>query len=79
MTTKDTPREELKVQSDKIAKALKAMCDTPRAKSYIKFALVMDDKLLSIEIPWQTIDDTTEEALSEYILLQMQEKEARLQ
>lgn len=33
----------------------------------------MDDKVLTIEMPWTLITETSEAALSEYIVRQMQE------
>lgn len=43
------------------------------ARETIKFAVVMDDKILKIEMPWATIDALSEAGISEWILKQMRE------
>ena len=39
-----------------------------------KFAVVMDDKALTIEMTWEALAETDAAGLSEYILKQMQER-----
>jgi hypothetical protein len=39
----------------------------------IKFAVVMDDKIVAIEMPWSMIRETGEVALAEYILRYMRD------
>jgi len=83
MTTKHSPLSKLKAQADKMAMILKATergehddnakIVEARTKSYVKFAVVMDDKVLSIEMAWATIKSTSEAGISEYILKKMRE------
>lgn len=86
MTTKNSPRRKLKAQADKIASVLKraergepieAMFATKiaeaRAKESFKTGIVMDDKVIILELPWTVVRDTTEAGLSEYIVDQMRE------
>lgn len=37
----------------------------------LTFAVMMDDKILSIEMPWATIRETSERGISEYVLKHM--------
>ena len=86
MTTKDSPLSALKAQADKIAAMLKAAerGETPnvphaekimaaRDKLAIKVGIVMDDKVLTPEIPWATIRELSEVDLSTWIVDQMRE------
>ena len=86
MTTKHSPLSVLKAQADKIAATIKAAergekidvrfaekIDAARAKPSIKFGVVMDDKIITIDMPWATIRTTSEAGLSEYIVRQMRE------
>ena len=86
MTASRSPLRKLKAQADEIAARLKAMergdVGTPdptgkltaaRAKEVIQFAVVMDDKILSIEMSWETIRSLSEAGISEYILKHMRE------
>jgi hypothetical protein len=83
--TTDPPRV-LKAQADNIAAMLKAFergekIDSPfaakleaaRGRDCLKFVVVMDDKVLTIEMPWATIRETSEAGISEYIVKQMPE------
>lgn len=84
MTTSRSPLRKLKAQADKIAQMLKAFergekiegrfaekliaaRDTPS----VKFGIVMDDKVLTIEMPWETIRSTSEVGIAEFILKHM--------
>jgi hypothetical protein len=84
MTTAKSPLRVVKNQADRIAAALKAaergetIAHDPggkiaaaRSRDQVKFAIAMDDKIVSIEMPWATIRATSEVALSEYIVKQM--------
>jgi hypothetical protein len=84
MTTSHSPLSKLKAQSDQIAKNLKAAergepqpgdgygkIAAARKTPSVKFAIMMDDKLITIEMEWTTIAEYSEVALSEYILKQM--------
>ena len=86
MTTKHSPLSALKAQADKIATTLKAAergekidvrfaekIDTARGTDSFKFGIVMDDKIITIEMPWATIRSTNEAGLAEYVLRQMRE------
>lgn len=86
MTTKHSPIGALKAQADKIASTLKAAergdkidvrfaakIEAARAKESFKVGVVMDDKIITLEMPWTTIQTTTEAGLAEYILRQMRE------
>lgn len=86
MTTKHSPLSALKAQADKIAETLKAAergekidvrfaqkIDAARSKETFKVGIVMDDKVITIEMPWATIRSTSEVGLAEYILNQMRE------
>lgn len=86
MTTKHSPIAALQAQADKIAATLKAaergdkidarfaqQLAAARAKDSFKVGVVMDDKVITIEMPWATIRGTTEAGLAEFILGQMRE------
>lgn len=86
MTTKHSPLRVLKAQADKIAQTLKAAergekidvhfaekIEAAREKESFKAGIVMDDKIIIIEMPWTTIRGTSEAGLAEYILDQMRE------
>lgn len=86
MTTKHSPLSALKAQADKIAATLKAAergekieiqfaekIKAARTKESFKTGIIMDDKIIIIELPWATIRDTSEVGISEYILAQMRE------
>jgi hypothetical protein len=87
MTTSQSPLRVLKDQSDRIAKMLKStergepVADdrggkiaASLAKGDVKFGVVMDDKILTIEMQWSAIRDMSEVALSEWILKYMRGK-----
>lgn len=82
MTTKHSPLAALKAQADQIATLLKAAergdnipsMAQARSQPSFTFGVVMDDKVLRIEMTWEKVRDTEWVALSEYIVLQMQEK-----
>lgn len=86
MTTARSPLSQLKAQADKIAATLKAAergekidvrfaekIEASRAKETFKAAIVMDDKIIVIEMPWTTIRGANETGLAEHILNQMRE------
>lgn len=86
MTTAHSPLRILKAQAYKIAAALKAAergdkidlrfaekIVAARQKDGVKFAVVMDDKVLSIDMPWETIRGTSEVGIAEYILKHMRD------
>jgi hypothetical protein len=83
MTTAHSPLSALTAQADNIAKKIKAIdrgepVDDPSGKiaasiaaGFFKFAVVMDDKLISITMQWSTIHETSEAGLSAFILKHM--------
>lgn len=84
MTTSHSPLRALKAQADKIAAMLKAVdrgekidlrfaekIEAARGKESIKFGVVMDDKVVTVDMPWATLRETSEVGLAEYILEQM--------
>lgn len=84
MTTAHSPLHLLKAQADTIAAALKAAergekiardpggkIAAARAQDSVTFAVVMDDKILKIEMPWATIRTTSEMGIAAYILKQI--------
>lgn len=84
MTAANSPHNKLKEQADRIATALKAaergdtIAHDPggkiaaaRARDSVSFAVVMDDKIIKIEMPWSTIRETSVRGISEYIIEQM--------
>lgn len=86
MTTAHSPLSQLKAQADKIAATLKAAergekidvhfaekVEAARSKDSFKVGIVMDDKIITIEMPWATIRGANETGLAEYILNQMRE------
>jgi hypothetical protein len=85
MTTAHSPLRVLRNQADRMAMMLKAAergehipgdngkLAAARAKDSVNFVVAMDDKWISIEMPWATIRDTSECGISEYILNQMRE------
>lgn len=93
MVSKNSPFAELKVRADRIASQLKALerGDTkgihdPRnalakakAAGHIVFAVVMDDKVIKVKMPWEVIRDTDEAGISQWILDYMQGTERKLQ
>ena len=86
MTTAQSPLRALKAQADKIAMTIKAAergekidvrfaekIEAARATDKFTVGVMMDDKLIKIEMPWTLIKATSEVALAEYILNQMRE------
>ena len=84
MTTSRSPLRVLKAQADNIAKVIKAVergenpigdrggkIAAARGKPSVKFAVVQDDKIISLDLPWETIRSTSEVALAEMILKYM--------
>ena len=80
MTTSQSPTNVLKKQAERIAKLLKqgVRGELPnfQKKDPIKFGVIMDDKVFTIEIGWQKVCDSTEYALTEMILREMKGKKA---
>lgn len=87
MTTKHSPLSQLRTQAERIAMMLKRAergelipaqygalrIEAARQLPTFKTGLVMDDKVVTIELTWTRIAETTEPALAEYILDLMRE------
>ena len=86
MTTKHSPLSALKAQADKIASMIKAAeqgkpvdarfdakIGAARDKPSFKVGVVMDDQIITLEMPWTVIRASSEASLSEYLLKQMRE------
>ena len=87
MTTSHSPLRVLKAQADKIAKTIKAaergdqvdarfaekIATARRDNVGIKVGVVMDDKTIVLELPWETIRTTSEVGLAEYVLKLMRD------
>lgn len=84
MTTAYSPLHVLKAQADKIAATIKAAergekidvrfaekIEAARGKESVTFGVVMDDKIITVEMPWVLIRETSEAGIAEYILDQM--------
>jgi len=84
MTTSRSPLRVLKAQADHIAKLVKAISrgESPvedrggklaaaRNRDSVKLGVVMDDKVLTIDIRWATIRETSEVGIAEFILKYM--------
>lgn len=77
MTNASSPPHVLRAQARKIAVTLKGAQDgspdsTIKLADTVKFGVVMDDKVITIEMAWTSIRDFTIEGLTEYVLKQMQ-------
>ena len=84
MTTAQSPLRALKAQADKIAMTIKAAergekIEAARKTDSFTVGVMMDDKLIKIEMPWTLIKATSEVALAEYILNQMRESRDTIQ
>lgn len=86
MTTKNSPLRKVKAQADQMASMLKRAergekidarfaekIAAARGRETFKFGIVMDDKVITIDMPWAKVRETTEAALSQYIIDQMRE------
>lgn len=86
MTTSRSPLSKIKAQADQIAKLLKSVergdpipagfdpegkIAAARATPGVTFAVVMDDKILKIDMRWAHIREFGEVALSEWIVKYM--------
>jgi hypothetical protein len=86
MTTKSSPPHMLRRQAETVAETLKkaergdkfdakytARIAEARERGSFSVGIVMDDKVIKLDISWATIHETTEAALVEYILDLMRE------
>lgn len=86
MTTKRSPLRVLEAQAEKIAATIKAAergepvpatfaekLVEAREKETVSVGIVMDDKVVKLDLPWATIRSTSKSGLAEYILGLMRE------
>jgi hypothetical protein len=84
MTTAKSPPGQLRAQAHTIADTLKRaargekIANDPLGKipaskerGFIDFAIVMDDKILKIQVPWKVIEESTVPQLCDFIFEQM--------
>ena len=84
MSTAHSPLRKLKLEADRCAAKLKALergepvngdplgkVAAALARPSITFGVVMDDKVLKIEMPWASIREHSEASLSAFILRHM--------
>jgi hypothetical protein len=80
VTTSQSPLRVLKAQADIVARSMKAAergeivvgyDPDARKRDSVKVCVVMDDKVLTIEMTWAQIKATSEAGISEYVLRQM--------
>lgn len=87
MTTSHSPLRALKAVSDNIAKLLKQVergenpaadvggkIAAARKTDRVKFGVVMDDKVLIVEMTWAKVREMSEVSTSEWILKYMREQ-----
>jgi hypothetical protein len=92
MTTSKSPLRKLKAQADNIAKIMKAVergekvaadpagkMAAALARGMVKFGIVMDDKVITVEMPTATIRETSEAGISEYIVNYMRGQQPSVQ
>lgn len=86
MTNKNSPLRVLKQQADQIAATICAAergepidamfaekISVARNQEAVKVGIVMDDKIVTLELPWSVIRSSGRVGLAEYILNQMRE------
>jgi hypothetical protein len=84
MSTSQSPAWKLKAEGDRMARMLKSaelgekLPNDPagkmaaaRQREAIKFAVAMDDKIITIEMTWATIKEMPEAKISEFIVNHM--------
>ncbi len=86
MTTRHSPLAALRKQADAMAAMIRAAergekvdarfaekIEAARLQPSLKVGIVMDDKVITLELPWTTIHVASEAGLSEYIVNLMRE------
>ena len=84
MSTAQSPTWKLKAEADKMAKIIKSVergekvaadpagkMAAALARGSVKFGIVMDDKIITIDMPTATIRETDEAGISEWIVEHM--------
>lgn len=81
MTTSKSPPDVIRAQAHRIAETLKKVADggiinvsdpngklkASLEKGVVDFGIVMDDKIVKIEIPWETVRVHTQQSLCDWI------------
>lgn len=88
MTTSSSPIQKIKAEATKIAQTLKQAergqypnqtfrqrIEESKLRGIFVVGIAMDDKIIKVEIPWDTIKATPEKELTTYIVDLMQGKE----
>jgi hypothetical protein len=86
MTTSRSPLRVLVAQARKIAEVMKraergekidvafaAKIENARGREAVKFGVVMDDKVVTVEVAWRLVRETSEAGLAEHVLKLMRE------
>jgi hypothetical protein len=81
VSTSQSPAWKLKAEADKMARMLKSAelgeklphdpggkMAAARKRDAIKFGVVMDDKIITIEMTWAKIKEMSEDGISEFIV-----------
>jgi hypothetical protein len=92
MSTAKSPLHKLKAEADNMAKIIKAVergekvaadpagkIAAALARGMVKFGIVMDDKVITIEMPTATIRETSEAGISEFIINYMRGQQPSFQ
>lgn len=90
MSTSHSPLKKLKTEAARIAKQLKMLAagkstandpagkiKAALARETVNFGIVMDDKVLTVEMPWSQIRETSEAGIAEWILDYMRDARAQ--
>jgi hypothetical protein len=87
MSTSKSPIKKLRAEARRMARLLKRAergkpargFENARDKDPFKFAIAMDDKVLTIEMPWSKVAETSEAGLVEFIVNHMRGESPVLQ
>lgn len=60
-------------RGEKVAAQFAERVEAARKTNVLKTGIVMNDKVITIEMTWETIRSTSEAGIAEYILRQMRE------
>lgn len=80
----NTSKEVLRIQAEEIASILKKtengeVFSESRKHPSITFAVVLNDKILKIEMTWKIIRETSQTGIAEFILNHMNESQETVQ
>jgi hypothetical protein len=74
VSTSNSPIEKLRAEAARMVPHLKRASQSKANLPDLKFGIVMDDKVISIEMSLKTIRESTPEALEELLVREMQGK-----